>query len=162
MAIDTTHPAAAPARETSRTRRTVLVGFDGSEESRVALRSALERAGAGDRVQVVHAYAEVASWVGDPFYGQELSEAQEAARRVLERAERVAHDAPAEVTYELHEGAPAEVLARIAALRGVDEIVVGTRGLGRIRAALGSVAQALVRTADRPVLVVPAATERTA
>jgi len=162
MAIDTTHPRGAPAEEVLRTRRTVVVGFDGSEESRAALRSALERVRAGDTVQVVHAYAEVSSWIGDPFYGQEVTEAQGEARRVLELAESIARYTPAEVTYELHEGAPAEVLARIAALREADEIVVGTRGLGRIRAALGSVSQELVRTADRPVLVVPAAKGRAA
>ena len=33
--------------------------------------------------------------------------------------------------------------------------VVGTRGFGRFRAALGSVAHALLHEADRPVVVVP-------
>jgi nucleotide-binding universal stress UspA family protein len=141
-------------REVTGRRRTIVVGFDGSDESRVALRAALERVRPGDRVHAIHAYAEISSWRGDPFYGQELSEAQQAARHILEQAEDMAAGAPADVTFELHEGAPAEVLTRIAALRDADEVVVGTRGLGRIRGALGSVAQEVVRTADRPVLVV--------
>ena len=162
MAIPTALRDQAPTDDALRPRRTVVVGFDGSQQARVALRSALERVGAGDTVHVVHAYAEVANWVGDPFYGQELSQAQDEARRILELAEQIAQDAPAELTFELHEGAPAQVLARIATLRAADEIIVGTRGLGRIRAALGSVAQELVRTADRPVLVVPDGTVRAA
>ena len=52
------------------------------------------------------------------------------------------------------EGRPAEVLIRAAAVRDADEIVVGSRGLGRIRGALGSVSQELLREAGRPVLVV--------
>jgi nucleotide-binding universal stress UspA family protein len=39
-------------------------------------------------------------------------------------------------------------------VRDADEIVVGSRGLGRIRGALGSVSQKLLREAARPVLVV--------
>ena len=39
-------------------------------------------------------------------------------------------------------------------MREADEIVVGSRGLGRIRGALGSVSQELLREAARPVLVV--------
>ena len=162
MAIHSALRDEAPTGDALRPGQTVVVGFDGSEPSRLALRAALERAGAGDRLHVIHAYPAVANWIGDPFYGQELSEAQDEARRVLELAQEIAQDAPAEVTFELHEGAPAAVMARIAGLRAADEIVVGTRGLGRVRAALGSVAQELVRTADRPVLVVPAAMERVA
>ena len=52
------------------------------------------------------------------------------------------------------EGPPAEVLIRAATVREADEIVVGSRGLGRIRGALGSVSQELLREAARPVLVV--------
>jgi nucleotide-binding universal stress UspA family protein len=39
-------------------------------------------------------------------------------------------------------------------VRDADEIVVGSRGLGRIRGALGSVSQELLREAARPVLVI--------
>jgi len=45
-------------------------------------------------------------------------------------------------------------LIRAAAAREAEEIIVGSRGLGRLRGALGSVSQELVREAARPVLVV--------
>ena len=56
---------------------------------------------------------------------------------------------------ELVDGKPAEALIREARLRGAREIVVGARGVGRLRGALGSVSQQLLREADRPVVVVP-------
>jgi nucleotide-binding universal stress UspA family protein len=55
------------------------------------------------------------------------------------------------------EGSPAERLAQLARERDATEIVVGSRGLGRFSAALGSVSHALLQHADHPVVVVPAA-----
>jgi nucleotide-binding universal stress UspA family protein len=43
-----------------------------------------------------------------------------------------------------------------AALRDADEIVVGSRGFGRLRGVLGSVSHAVLHEADRPVVVIPA------
>ena len=56
----------------------------------------------------------------------------------------------ASATFEQHEGRPAEVLARIGALRDADEIVVGARRLGRLRALVSSVSRALLRSANPP------------
>jgi nucleotide-binding universal stress UspA family protein len=44
--------------------------------------------------------------------------------------------------------------------RNADEIVVGARGLGRMRALLGSVSHELLHIADRPVVVIPTAAIR--
>jgi nucleotide-binding universal stress UspA family protein len=107
-------------------------------------------------IGVVYAYPAVSSWMGHPFHDQAVRTTQYDGRRILERAAIAAEDSAAEISLEMHEGQPAEVLGRIASLRGADEIVIGTRGLGRLRAALGSVSQELLRKADRPVLVVPA------
>jgi hypothetical protein len=60
----------------------------------------------------------------------------------------------ASVEPELIEGDPAETLLRVARIRGAQEIVVGSRGLGRFRALLGSVSHAVLQQADRPVLIV--------
>jgi nucleotide-binding universal stress UspA family protein len=52
-------------------------------------------------------------------------------------------------------GAPADVIVREAERRGSDLIVLGARGLGMVkRLLLGSVSEAVVRHAARPVLVV--------
>jgi nucleotide-binding universal stress UspA family protein len=68
-------------------------------------------------------------------------------------ARRVEH----EYETELIGGPPAEAIANVARVRDADEIVVGARGLGRVRALLGSVSHELLHIADRPVLVIPAA-----
>ena len=51
---------------------------------------------------------------------------------------------------ELISGRPAEVIATVAETRGADEIIVGTRGFGRLRGAFGSVAHALLHEATCP------------
>ena len=50
---------------------------------------------------------------------------------------------------------PARAIAGVAAAREADEIIVGTRGFGRARALLGSVAHELIHLADCPVTVIP-------
>lgn len=138
-----------------RSPRSVLVGVDGSDESRAAFMAALERAGPNDTVSVIHTYPPVLGWFGSPFYQQALDERLLGGERILRELRSSAALARTHVSFEQHEGRPAEVLARIAALREVDEIIVGTRRLGRTRAFMGSVSRALLRRANRPVLVVP-------
>ena len=132
----------------------LLVGYDGSEEARAAFINAIERAGPDDEIFVVHAQGAVSTWLGTPYYDRAVEGSIQAGERLFEDLRRLAATSPASVRFELHEGSPAEVLARIAALREVDQIVVGSRG-GRLRAAVGSVSRAILRSTDRPVLVVP-------
>jgi nucleotide-binding universal stress UspA family protein len=61
---------------------------------------------------------------------------------------------------ELIGGPAAEAIIDVARARHADEIVVGARGLGRVRALLGSVSHELLHIADRPVVVIPAAAIR--
>jgi len=49
------------------------------------------------------------------------------------------------------------VIEQAARFHQADEIVVGARGLGRLRALLGSVSHELLHIADRPVVVIPTA-----
>jgi nucleotide-binding universal stress UspA family protein len=51
-------------------------------------------------------------------------------------------------------GHPQEVIADYAKDNGFDCIVMGRRGLGGIRGALGSVSYAILHTVELPVLVV--------
>jgi nucleotide-binding universal stress UspA family protein len=147
------HPTTAVA--SADVPRTLLVGVDGSAESRAAFMAGLERAGPKDAVVAVHAYQPVAGWLGSPYYQRALDARLRVSERIFGDLRSLTATAPVRVSFERHEGHPAEVLARIAALRDVDEIVVGVRRLGRLRAFVGSVSRALLRTADRPVLVVP-------
>ena len=132
----------------------IVVGFDGSEESRLALAVAAERAGPEGIVVPVRVMPSVSSWLGTPYYERELEAAHQGAQALLGEIDEVDTGA-ATVEPELIEGEPAEALLRIAQSRGAREIVVGSRGLGRFRAILGSVSHALLEHADRPVVIVP-------
>ena len=144
----------APAAERLGTPRTVVVGYDGSDEARVAVAVAIDRSQASDTLVIVHATAPASSWLGTPYYERAVEQTHEAAERVLDEMRPIAEQVEMPIEFEVLEGPPAQVLIRAAAVRNADEIVVGSRGLGRIRGALGSVSQELLREAARPVLVV--------
>jgi nucleotide-binding universal stress UspA family protein len=58
------------------------------------------------------------------------------------------------------EGRPGPVLLEVAAREHVDLIVVGRRGLGSVRELLlGSVSHYLAHHSDRPVVILPPASE---
>ena len=83
-------------------------------------------------------------------------------RELMARGEDVAVAAGLRVTPRIVEGlAPWRALRALADELAVDVIVCGTRGEGAIdRVLLGSTATSLLHHADRPLLVVPAATGR--
>lgn len=128
----------------------VVVGYDGSPVARKALDYALERAGDGE-VFVVHAYGPPPDWLGAPQYQEVLTRHQERGHQLEAELEGRG------VEYELVGGDPAEAIAAVAETRHADEIVVGSRGFGQLRAALGSTSHQLLQRAPCPVVVIPAA-----
>jgi nucleotide-binding universal stress UspA family protein len=140
----------------------VLVPIDGSEPSMRALRHAIARvrgrAGASLHVLTVVTpplvYGEV-----EVYVGVERAAAQVAAHAagVLDVARAELAAAP-EVRYvaESVSGTPIdEVVARRAREIACSEIVIGTRGQGRLATAvLGSVAAGVVRLVEVPVTLV--------
>jgi nucleotide-binding universal stress UspA family protein len=136
----------------NRSRR-IVVGYDGSPASRAALARAAEHAGDDSQIYVVHAYTLPHDWVGTPDYQRLLDV-------VLDRAEACVKPLEADlqgVAWEVEVIAdrPAHAIAGVAATREADEIILGTRGFGRGRALLGSVAHELIHLADCPVTVIP-------
>ncbi len=135
----------------------IVVGYDGSEPSRAAVAIAAKRAGAG-RLFIVHAYELPPDFLGWPNYDRLLSERKGHGRAVLDEL-MTGNEAlgAIECETELIGGSPANAIADVARVRDADEIVVGARGLGRVRVLLGSVSHELLHIADRPVVVIPAA-----
>jgi len=129
-----------------RTRRRpprFVVGYDGSLGARDAIRYAARRAGTRGHLSIVHAYDREST----STHAESLLEAI-----LLEGDDELLDTRYA--TYAV-EGSPAEVLVAAAERDRADEIVVGTRGRGRVESALlGSVAQAVIHASDRPVVVV--------
>jgi nucleotide-binding universal stress UspA family protein len=133
----------------------IVIAYDGSEGSREALVTGVElarRAGAlATLVYVRHAPAPL---VGDPFYDRALSKELRRGRDVLDEARAYAADSGVAAETELLEGDAAERILELARLRSADLVVVGSRDRGAIaKTLLGSVSQAIVQRADRPVLV---------
>ncbi|MGZ4184397.1 MAG: universal stress protein [Solirubrobacteraceae bacterium] len=139
-------------------RPSIVVGYDGSDASRAALLFAARQAGSGGRVFVVHAFELPPDLLGSPNYEAILSQRRDRGEALL-KALPLEEEPLAGPAYELELiGGPApEVIERVARIRNVDEIVVGARGLGRMRALLGSVSHELLHIADRPVVVIPTA-----
>jgi nucleotide-binding universal stress UspA family protein len=134
----------------------LVIATDGSEHGERAVATALDLARRFDAA--VHAV----SVVDDDRAGAAPDEEGEAVRAAFhERAtaatDAVAEEAPAEVdvTTTVREGRPAETIVAYADEIDADGVAMGTRGRGGDGGVvLGSVAEAVVRTCERPVLTV--------
>jgi nucleotide-binding universal stress UspA family protein len=126
----------------------LLVALDGSPESENALRSALALAGTtpGTRIVLVQVIAPLIPEL-------DLRPATATLEHLAHRARLRGIQATARVVTGSN---PAERIHQLARATEADLIVVGTRATRGIeRLALGSVADKVVRGADRAVLVVP-------
>ena len=96
------------------------------------------------------------AWRGRGTYQPYVDRALTAAEAVMEAAVE-AHPGLKGITWEreLIGGPPAKAIADVADVRRADEIILGTRGFGRVRALLGSVAHELIHLAPCPVTVIP-------
>lgn len=143
--------------------KTILVGTDFSPLSDVAVETglAMARRTGAKRVHLVHVLSPSDVHAEDP-YAVAYSEPDIAIvkQRRLEIAEAKLGAVEAkdlEITREVREGTPAKELCASAHDVGADLVVVSSHGYGAVRRVLlGSVASALIRTSDLPVLVVGA------
>ena len=132
----------------------IIVGYDGSPESKAAVQVAAERAGPDGMVVPIHVTLPASDWLGASSYDPIIERTHLVAQLVLAGLDEI-DVGDVEVEPEVIEGEPAEALLRIARSRDAREIVVGSRGRGRIRSLLGSTPHALLERADRPVVIVP-------
>lgn len=139
----------------------IIVGIDGSDHSRRALRWAVREAALRQApLTVLTVHQAVAGYWGGPvpYPGDpELAETALAAARA--ETDSVLQEAggarPATVTVKAVTGLPAEELLHEA--DDADLLVVGSRGTGGFkRLLMGSVAAQVTHHAECPVVVVPA------
>jgi nucleotide-binding universal stress UspA family protein len=132
----------------------VLVPVDGSDSSWEAFEYALEEHH-DDTLTVLH--------VVDPMEGDYEPDGE--TDSTVKRSEMVesevtdrldtADRAELRVEFVTREGRPTEEIVAHADTEGVDQVVMGSRGLSGVkRLLLGSVAEAVVRRADVPVNIV--------
>ena len=144
----------------------IVIGYDGSADARdaVAFAAGALRAETALVVNVwqpVLATAPPLAQPGVPLppASEEGRQLELAARRIAEEGAALARDAGLRAEPEVRGGAGvgdvAAALHDAADQRDADLLVVGRRGMSRLRAALlGSVADAAVRDGRHPVLVV--------
>jgi nucleotide-binding universal stress UspA family protein len=136
-----------PAADVAR----IVVGVDGSETSRLALRrAAVEAVAHGARLEVVHAwnFLDQHGPQFDPHYGEDKARAN-----AEELVTDVLGDRPADLVITVVNDHA--VPALLGAAAGAFTLVVGARGLGGFKSLmLGSVSHHVVQHAPCSVLVV--------
>ena len=135
---------------------TILVGCDGSPNSMVALRWAVDFAGPGGTVVVVWVWDATPLAVGaDAFFFPDASDlAAERFHHLVDGVADQAHVSGVTLQREFVRGTPRSALADHA--EHADLVVVGARGHGAVGAALlGSVSTWLLHHVHRPIAVVP-------
>ena len=135
-------------------RRRIVVGVDGFESSKAALRWAIRQAKlTGAEVEAVTAWSYPSGYGWAPFSEGAVDFEGDAGKILVEALAEVSGIAPDVVVEPLVvHGHAADVLVRAA--EGADLLVVGSRGHGGFAGMLlGSVSQHCVQHARCPVLV---------
>lgn len=138
---------------------TILHPTDGDDGSTAAAEEALDVAErCGSTVHVVHVvdldglggYFS-AGGLPEEFVDRALEEGEQRAERVADRF----REAGVPVRTDVLKGSPGQAIVDYVDERGIDLVVMGTRGRSGVRRVLlGSVAENVVRLADCPVLTV--------
>jgi nucleotide-binding universal stress UspA family protein len=136
----------------------ILLATDGSSHAQEALRYACDLAlRDGAQVIVVHAFAPVPSYMGEPWGEQAIGRHVGEGHRIAELAAQQLREAGVDFRVEVLEGPPADAILRVADVRGCDLIVIGSRGHGPLASLLlGSVSHHVAAHARVPVMIVRA------
>lgn len=152
--------------------KSILVPFDMSEPSQHALEYATKLLkGVPDaRITVLFVTPlpefdnptfEAASQMAGvaPISGEKQAELQEKylenqKKKLVSKVESLNVQTDAKIVYRVASGRPQDIISEYADSNEYDLITMGSRGLGAIRGALGSVSYAVLRLVDIPVLVV--------
>lgn len=143
--------------------RDVLVGVDERDGATAAVDAALDLAAAHGATLHARYVVDVrmnplTEDVPESDVEDVLADARE---RTVAPVERAAEERGVDCDAAVRRGVPHEELVAAADDVDADVVVVGARGrTGLERRLLGSVAERVLRTADRPVLVVPVAAEK--
>jgi nucleotide-binding universal stress UspA family protein len=142
--------------------RHILLPLDFSEEARRTLPVALDlAAGSGAKVTLLHVVPDVqltphGAPFAPPLDGTTTAAEVEAARKHLEQHRGMLAGVREVAAQVLTSNDPARTITEMANTEGCDLILISTHGrTGFRRFMLGSVAEAVVRRAEVPVLCIP-------
>lgn len=136
----------------------ILVPVDGSSHSEEAVRYAIEHFPEADItalhvVEVPTGY--FAASASDPESLPQVEHKEAEAEALLDDIESKASEMGGIVDTALETGDPVDEILSYAQRNGVDEIVIGSRGISGVgRIMFGSVAEKVVRRSEIPVVVV--------
>ncbi len=144
--------------------RKVLVPIDGSDQSIKAVNAALDIANKyGSQVtlfhvaQIAYDYSGMGQWpeISSEIVKKMENEWNRVGKEILEKAAQEVDSSNIEITLDLEQGNAAREIIYKAEKGKYDLIVIGSRGLGGISAAvMGSVSNQVSRTANCPVLII--------
>lgn len=139
----------------------ILLATDGSSHAEEALRYARDLAVRDDAlVIVVHAFASVPSYLGEPVRSDLEARHVSIGREIADQATMELEEAGVEVETEVLEGPPAEAILRVIETHRPDLIVMGSRGRGDVTSLLlGSVSHSVLVHSRVPVMIVKAKEE---
>ena len=137
--------------------RKILVPVDGSENSRRALEYATSMAVAGDTLSLVHVidipptvYVE-----SQKLLHEIMSKFKEESARILDQCRALAQKGGVAIDAVTLEGDTAQGIVNYAQKGDFDMIVMGSRGLGKLKEiVLGGVSSKVLQRAKCPVLIV--------
>lgn len=151
--------------------QSILVPFDNSDQAKHALKEAIMLAREGKGKVTVITVTDVPEFMSDPGFvvaarmagvrQLDHEEMLSVQREYYARAkdELIAHAADvvgdfADISYHATAGKPHDAIVEFAKTEKYDLIVMGCRGLGGLRGAMGSVSYAVVHSVQVPVLLV--------
>jgi nucleotide-binding universal stress UspA family protein len=157
-----------PGRQTSHFPLKILLATDGSEEATLAAQTAADLTSKTDsELHVVLVESTPVQAEPETFYPMDLPTPQgvfdreqealdtEAARRLRTQLEQIEATGCRVAQAYLREGVPDQEIVSLAREINAGMIVIGSRGLGRVkRVFMGSISDSVVRHAHCPVLVV--------
>jgi nucleotide-binding universal stress UspA family protein len=134
----------------------ILVGIDGSPQSIRAAKAAGEMARlTGADLYLVVAYDPVTPDLGEPYQDMIVAARIEDSEKVYADVLDACGETKGLIVKEILEGPPAEAILSVAETRGIDLIIMGTRGLGRFSSLLlGSQSLKVISQAKCPVLLI--------
>ena len=132
--------------------RSIVVALDGSPHAWRAFELAASLAARTNaQLTLVYAWAPISAVRGQPYLDDAVSERIAVGEQILAAAKRLVPQL--EVESEILEGPAAAAIVRVAETHRADLLVMGARGLGPLRSALGSVSQRVLHDAPCPVLI---------
>jgi len=142
---------------TSRRRKSIVVGYDGTAAARLAVEGAAGELDAGGKLVIVYSAGPAPEVSGAFDLKRVIDRGHKRARAELEALllEAPAQVVDAEMVLIIDDRSPAKAIIKAAKDHEADLIAIGSRGLGATRTALGSVSNEVLHRAEVAVLVFP-------